>query len=411
MKNNPLPDSEIQRTVDTYKSTNNLRKAAKLLGIAKSTLQERLRRNIANGRIPNDPVFANLRVSQVTIDKEGMPTSVQYKPERGPEFKVPDGHSIKGISAFVDESGREIAKWVKTKKEFPTEDLIRTVVNELKKEIAPVKPTKAPNSCEKLLLNQYTVTDSHFGQLSWGEETGGNDYDIKKAEKLLLDWFTMAISLAPAADTAIFAQLGDFMHHDSIQSVTPEHRNVLDADSRLQKIIRVVIRVARQIISMLLAKHRKVHIIWASANHDPASSAWMRELLASLYNDEPRVTIDNSPDIYYSYEFGDVALFYHHGHRKSINNIDSVFAGKFKELYGNSKKTYGHIGHMHSDGVVESNLMRVERHRTLAPADAYSSGLGHTSGRDAKIIIYHAKFGEVSRITVSPEMVMNGGKP
>jgi hypothetical protein len=47
----------------------------------------------------------------------------------------------------------------------------------------------------------------------------------------------------------------------------------------------------------------------------------------------------------------------------------------------------------------------VERHRTLAPADAYASGGGWLSKRDAKVVTYHQHFGEVSRITLSPQMV------
>jgi hypothetical protein len=60
---------------------------------------------------------------------------------------------------------------------------------------------------------------------------------------------------------------------------------------------------------------------------------------------------------------------------------------------------------MHSDQVAESNLMKVERHRTLAPADAYASAGGWLSKRDAKVITYHQTYGEVSRITLSPQMV------
>lgn len=49
--------------------------------------------------------------------------------------------------------------------------------------------------------------------------------------------------------------------------------------------------------------------------------------------------------------------------------------------------------------------MIVERHRTLAAPDAYASKGGWVSGRDAKVITYSKRFGEVSRITINPEMV------
>ncbi len=84
------------------------------------------------------------------------------------------------------------------------------------------------------LLNQFVVTDSHFGMLSWREETGA-DYDLRIAEQLLLDWFAHSIATAPDAHTAVFAQLGDLMHHDALESVTPAHHNVLDATHDCRK--------------------------------------------------------------------------------------------------------------------------------------------------------------------------------
>ena len=50
--------------------------------------------------------------------------------------------------------------------------------------------------------------------------------------------------------------------------------------------------------------------------------------------------------------------------------------------------------------------MIVEQHRTLAPGDAYSARGGWLSGRDAKVITYHRKFGEVSRLTINSDMLI-----
>jgi hypothetical protein len=156
---------------------------------------------------------------------------------------------------------------------------------------------------------------------------------------------------------------------------------------------------------MLLHKHKKIHVIMATGNHDLASSAWLRELLASMYCDEPRITIDTSPDVYYCYRHGKTALMYHHGHKRNMANISEVFAAKFKKAMFGSDYIYGHMGHLHHIEVKETALMVLEQHRTLAPKDAYASAGGWMSGRDAKVITYHKYFGEVSRLTVSPEMV------
>ena len=89
----------------------------------------------------------------------------------------------------------------------------------------------------------------------------------------------------------------------------------------LTKLVRVAIRVIKKIIKLLLNKYQVVNVIMAEGNHDPASSVWLRELFHSFYENEPRVKIDTNPDPYYCLTFGKVCLFYHHGHKRNIKNI------------------------------------------------------------------------------------------
>ena len=180
---------------------------------------------------------------------------------------------------------------------------------------------------------------------------------------------------------------------------------MLDADTRFQKLVRVAIRVLRQVIDMLLSKHQRVHVLMAEGNHDMASSVWLREWFAVLYENEPRITVDRSPDPYYCYEFGQTALYFHHGHRRKPANVSDVFVAKFRYVFGRTKHSYAHMGHLHHVDIKENNLMTVEQHRTLAAADAYASRGGWISGRDAKVITYHRQYGEVGRLTISPDML------
>ena len=384
--------------------------AARVSGLPRETLVRRAAEAARRGLLGTKPVLPGFELAKTTTitDKDGevVREIVQQKPAAGEPFAVPEGHVVSRLSTYTDGQGRITGQWTQSKPDpLASAAALKVIADELKAKLPRVKPTKGPKHANRDLLNQFTVTDLHFGMLAWAEETQDADYDLKIAEKLLIDWFSNAVRMAPNAQVAVLAQLGDLMHHDSLESVTPTHKHVLDADSRLQKVIRVVIRVIRCVIAMLLDSHPKVHIVMASANHDPASSAWLREMLHAMYEDELRITIDNSPDLYYAYEWGKTALFYHHGHRRKINDVDTVFAGKFRELFGRCPKAYGHIGHLHNDEVRESNLMRIERHRTLAPKDAYASGGGWLAERDAKVITYHREFGEVSRITLSPQMV------
>lgn len=373
----PLSDEKALEAVEAVRKHGRKYLAAQALGIDHSTLSSRLKVAAKRG-----------------LDDQPGPPAGQILSGTSTLYRFPED----------DPEGR-VLQWVKAKEDAEkTSDILRTLVDELKQELPREVPTPPPPLGNADLLNQYTVTDLHFGMLSWKDETGA-DYDLKIAEKLLLDWFAAAIEMSPPAQTAILAQLGDLLHHDSHLSVTPTSHHVLDADSRFQKMIRVVIRTLRRVIRMLLEKHQNVHIIMADANHDPASEAWLREMFAAFFEDEPRVTVDTAASTYYVYEFGETSLFYHHGHRRKIASVDSVFAGQFRDVYGRTKHSYAHLGHLHSDELKSTNLMKVERHETLAAPDAYAANGGWLSGRSAKVITYSKRFGEVSRITLSPAMV------
>lgn len=318
---------------------------------------------------------------------------------------APKGHIVKGVSTLYDADGVVRARWIKTHEdEAQRQEIARAVLEGMREKIPRLKAIPAPKHPNRNLLNCYVITDFHFGMMAHHEESGA-DWDIKIAEKMLIDWFSAAIAQSPDADTAVFAQLSDLLHSDSIEPLTPASKHVLDVDTRFYKVVRSIIRVLRQIIDMLLAKHRHLHIKMADANHDPVSQIWLREWLAVLYENEPRISIDRDPSPYNAYEFGKVALFFHHGHKRKVTNVSEVFAAKFREMFGRTKYAYAHTGHLHSIDVKENNLMVVEQHRTLAASDAYSARGGWLSGRDAKVISYHRDFGEVSRLTINSDML------
>ena len=319
---------------------------------------------------------------------------------------VGDGYAIKGVSTLVGEDGNAKLRWVKTDQDKEAQlAAMRAVVDAMKDEIKPVKRVK-PGKTQRSdkLLNLYTITDYHLGMLAWKEETG-DAWDTEIAEETLVKWFEQAISQSPDSERAVFCQLGDFMHWDGFDAVTPMSGHLLDADTRFQKLVRVAIRVLRRVIQMLLVKHQHVDVIMAEGNHDMSSSIWLRELFHTLYENEPRITIDTSPDPYYCVEHGACSLFFHHGHKKNFKMISDVFAAKFREVFGRTKHSFAHMGHLHHAKLEENNLMVVEQHRTLSGKDAYASRGGYIAGRDAKVITYHTEHGEVSRVTIGYDIV------
>jgi hypothetical protein len=347
-----------------------------------------------------DRTFTDAQVQEAASARRG------WAPDHGIETPLPLGQKLRGTSTLIDKrTGETVLQWVKSNEDAEVQAAILDAARgAFASKLPREKARAAPKATLAELLNCYVVTDYHLGMLAWGEETGA-DWDTTIAEDMLVAWFAAAIAQAPDAEIGVFAQLGDFLHWDGMDAVTPASKHLLDADTRFQKLVRVAIRVIRRVINMLLAKHQRVHVLAAEGNHDPASSIWLREWLAAVYECEPRVTVDVSPDPYYGVEHGDTLLLFHHGHKRKPGNIDSVFVSKFREEFGRTKYAYAHMGHMHHIDVKETNLMIVEQHRTLAAPDAYASRGGWVSGRDAQVITYHKKFGEVGRVRISSKML------
>jgi len=312
---------------------------------------------------------------------------------------------VKGQSTYYDKEGKPTQRWVKTKyDQGQWEEYIRNFMDGISSDVPRALPVPAPSHYRDDRLNLFPLTDYHLGMLAWGEESG-DDWDMNIAENLAVKWLEAAIQAAPNAGTAILANMGDFLHWDGLSAVTPTSHHVLDADSRYTKLVRVAIRLIRRLIDMLLATHNQVHVIMAEGNHDEASSVWLREALCMVYENEPRITWDKRADPYYVYEFGKTALYFHHGHKKRIAQVDQVFASKFRDVYGRTQYGYAHVGHLHHLKALETNLMVVEQHRTLAAKDAYASRGGWLSERSAAVITYHREHGEITRNTLTPSML------
>ena len=330
-----------------------------------------------------------------------------WSPEHDMTKPVPDGYRLRGTSTLYGDDGQVKVQWVKSEADKDRQlQIMREIVEAMKEEIPPEKPV----SCQATtnnddLLNCYILTDYHLGMLGWAEETRDADWDTQIAEDMMVAWIMYATKHSPDAEVGVLAQIGDLLHYDGLESITPASGHVLDADTRFQKVVRAVLRVTRRVIREMLKKHKRVILLFAEGNHDPASSVWMRELFASFYSDETRIEVLTDPDPYYCVEHGETSLFFHHGHKRKPSNIDNVFAAKFREVFGRTKYSYAHLGHLHHQELKETNLMIVEQHPTLAAKDAYASRGGWLSKRAAPVIIYSKQGGEVGRFMIRPEML------
>jgi len=328
-----------------------------------------------------------------------------YAPEHDFTRPVPEGFVAKGVSTYYNAEGKPAGQWVKASLSHEALiDAMQEALEGFKAEIDPVSPIVAPAASEEHLCNLYTFTDYHLGMLAWHRE-GGSDWNISIAERTIIAALQQMIDQSPKAHTAIVNIQGDFLHTDGKTPVTPASKHVLDADSRFPKIRKSAIRIIRSLVAMSLMRHQEVHLIIAEGNHDEESSGWLADLFSVHYEEEPRVTVNDSVLPFYVFEWGATMLGIHHGHKVKNESLPLLFAAQFPQAWGRTTRREIHCGHRHHRDEKEYNGVTVVQHPTLAARDAYAARGGWIADRAAWAITYHKKYGAVGRVMITTEML------
>lgn len=328
-----------------------------------------------------------------------------YAPQHDFTRPVPEGYVAKGVSTYYNAEGKPSGQWVKASLSHEAlVEAIKEAVEGFKDEIPPVVSIVAPAASDEHLCNLYTFTDYHLGMLAWHKE-GGNDWNISIAERTIIAALQQMIEQSPKAHTAVINIQGDFLHTDGKTPVTPASKHVLDADSRFPKIRKSAIRVIRSLVAMSLLRHQEVHLIIAEGNHDEESSGWLADLFSVHYEEEPRITVNDSVLPFYVFEWGNAMLGFHHGHKVKNESLPLLFAAQFPQEWGRTTRREIHCGHRHHRDEREMNGATVVQHPTLAARDAYAARGGWIADRAAWAITYHKKYGAVGRVMITTEML------
>lgn len=333
-----------------------------------------------------------------------------YGPEGRAQYdgKAPDGYLVKGRSTYYGPDGEVRGEWVKTTADQERQrELFKAAIDELAKDLPRVKEIKPPVARDDDVLAFIPVGDHHLGAYCWHEETG-NDYDIEIAESLLMGATEELFASIPKAGTCVIAYMGDFMDYDSWESVTPTSKNQLDADGRFPKMVRAAIRCMRRMIEGAAKRYGKVHVIVEIGNHDLASSIFLMECLANIYEGNPRITVDTSPKHFHYFEFGNVLIGTHHGHGVRMPDLPLLMAADMPDVWGRTKHRHWFMGHIHHKSKLNEKDYpgcTVESLRVLCGNTAWAANHGYRPIPGMVGIKFHREFGERARHNVTPDML------
>jgi hypothetical protein len=396
----PVPDDELKQAVEMLKTCgNNKLEAARQLGFTRGKFDNRLRAAALRGfMLDHPPAMPGFRISQVTDSPNGK--FIQQKPEHGEQFEIPKGHVVKGVSALLNADGEKIVEWVKTK-EGQLDPL--AIAESLKAAFSnykpATKPTKPPTSPAGELLTLLPCNDWHVGMFAWRKEVGA-DWDLKIAEDTIGGAVEDTVARSPSSGECIVLGGGDLLHADNSNNTTAKSGNALQVDGRYQKVIGVAVRLMVRTTDAALRRHQRVTLRILPGNHDEHSAVAIAYFLLAWYRNEPRVTVDVDPSLFFWHRFGAVLLGATHGHTVKIVQMPGIMASRRAEDWGATKFRYVHGFHLHHSAKIatEGDGVICEVHQAPIPQDAWHFGSGFLSGRSLQAITYHQEFGEIGRV-------------
>ena len=328
-----------------------------------------------------------------------------WAPEHDMEHTTPEGFFVKGVSTLYDADGEPRAQWVKTTSDSQRqEDLRESIVEAFEGWRGQSKTTATPKHCVDELLTVYPMGDPHLGMFSWHRETG-HDFDLKTGEDNLCEAVRRLVACSPKSKTAILLNLGDFFHSDTQENRTLRSGHTLDVDTRWSKVLRAGIRAMMTCIEAAARKHEQVIVRNCIGNHDEHTSQMLSIALGLFYENNTRVTVEDTPSRFWYYRHGSVLFGSTHGDTVKPNQLAGIMAHDQADDWGKTRHRYWYTGHIHTQNVIEFPGCIWESFRTLAGRDAWTASQGYRSGRDMYAIVHHKVHGEVERHRVDIAML------
>jgi hypothetical protein len=311
---------------------------------------------------------------------------------------VPDGYHVKGTSTLYDEHGKPRLQWVKSNIDHERQaELLRAFVDGLREECRGLaKPIKVPARVLADSASAYVIGDAHFGMYAWAEEAG-QDFDTSIATRDLRAAIDLLVAGAPASKIGYLVDVGDFLHADNRKNVTPASGNMLDVDSRYQKVIRIARDALRYAIGRMLQKHEVVKGFFVPGNHNPDSAGWLAMVLEAYYENDPRVQIETSPGKFYYERFGKNLIGITHGDGIKRADLPAIMATDRPRDWGETEFRIWLTGHIHHTRNEEYRGCFVESFNTLAPSDAWHHASGYRSAQQMQRIDFDREDGIYNR--------------
>lgn len=400
----------------------NVSEASKRLGVARGTLQHRLR-ILEQQREGSDAVHDKKpRTTQTLGAESGIIEDISYTRKTPDQVFAASGldPAVWRIDRSVvnhwgadreegDQACYQCKLWIGRRVPLKVESAVDLLTDRLARYVGP-KVAKRRIRKDADHLVEICLPDHHFGKLAWRRETG-EDYDLGIAERLFVNAVAEILRRTEHLPTGqfVFPLGNDLLHIDNPKAETyagtPQ-----DTDGRFAKVFAGAFMACVQAIDLAAAR-APVHVVWVPGNHDTTASYHLCFALRERYRDDARVDVDVTPSPRKYVRWDRVLIGYTHGNEERHQSLPTIMATERPQDWADTVEREWHLGHFHArkttayTPVATHDGVTVRVLPSLCGRDSWHHAKGYIGGRRSCEAYLWTKAGYAGHIAVNAEEI------
>ena len=227
------------------------------------------------------------------------------------------------------------------------------------------------------LMQAVVIADPHLAKYAWSGETGGANYDLSIATRLVRDSATELMAWGDERKPAVryLICLGDLLHYDNPQGHTTGG-TPQDRDTRLAKMLEECQSVLCGLVERS-AMTAETRVVMVPGNHDRHNTIAVQMILAGWFRNTAGVSVDTSALHRKYVEWGGCLIGLTHGDT-ARKRLPSLMQVEQKEAWGRSRVREWHHGHFHREAqTVTEGGVTIREHLSLSPPDSWHAIEGY----------------------------------
>ena len=283
------------------------------------------------------------------------------------------------------------------------------LIHEMYTGLKPV--TDLPKAAKKKKSNimmQINIFDLHYAKMAHIEETGGV-YNSAVARERFMGAIKEFVAKAEHynVDEVWFPIGNDFFNSDTAGHTTTAGTQMHD-DKSWQKSYKEGLDLLIDAIEYIRQHVSNVKVFHVPGNHDRQKSYYAILHINAFYGNTDSVQVDTSPRKHKAYQYGKVGIYFTHGERIKLKELDRDFQANYPDIWNDTIFREIHIGHFHHEEVLEVKNAKIRMMSSLSGDDNFHYDHGYTGTlKQAQCFIWHAYEGlkDIYHYTVADKFV------